>query len=397
MTDSLFPRPPGWAPPADDRQALAWLRLCRSRRVGPVTFRRLMGAYPDPAAALAALPDIARAAGPPDYAPCPEGVARAELAAGRRAGARLLALTDPAYPPLLAEIEDAPPVLWALGDPALAARPALAVVGARNASSLGLRMARLIAAECGHAGRVIVSGLARGVDRAAHEAALETGTIAVVAGGIDRITPPDNADLAREIGRCGLILTEQPPGLVPAARHYPRRNRIIAGLAAGVVVVEARARSGALITAADAARQGREVMAVPGHPLDARHAGCNGLIRDGATLVRGAEDVLQALAGAGVDAAVQGADDAPQAESPSAVSPAPSGLNDPPSARPRPGLGALDLARRVLGILDAAPVAEDRLARDLGLPANALAETVVRLEVEGRIRRETGGRIARAV
>ncbi|WP_273522855.1 DNA-processing protein DprA [Rhodosalinus sediminis] len=275
---------------------MAWLRLLRSRRVGPATFHRLMGEHGSAEAALAALPGVARAAGVEDYRPCPPGVAEAELAAGRAAGARLLLHGRPGYPAALLDLPDAPPALWALGDPGLLARPALALVGARNASSLGLRMARALARDLGAAGQVIVSGLARGVDAAAHEAALEHGTIAVMAGGVDVLYPSENAALARRIDDAGLRLSEQPMGAVPRARHFPARNRIIAGLARAVVVVEAAARSGSLITARTALDQGRDVLAVPGHPFDARAAGCNALIRDGAPLVRGAEDVLETLA-----------------------------------------------------------------------------------------------------
>jgi DNA processing protein len=255
-----------------------------------------MGEHGSAEAALAALPGVARAAGVEDYRPCPAGVAEAELAAGRAAGARLLLHGRPGYPAALLDLPDAPPALWALGDPGLLARPALALVGARNASSLGLRMARALARDLGAAGQVIVSGLARGVDAAAHEAALEHGTIAVMAGGVDVLYPSENAALARRIDDAGLRLSEQPMGAVPRARHFPARNRIIAGLARAVVVVEAAARSGSLITARTALDQGRDVLAVPGHPFDARAAGCNALIRDGAPLVRGAEDVLETLA-----------------------------------------------------------------------------------------------------
>ncbi|MCX7646152.1 MAG: DNA-processing protein DprA, partial [Rhodobacteraceae bacterium] len=293
----MFSSPPPLAPPTTEEDALRWLRLVRSPRVGPATFFRLTAEHGSVAAALDALPSIARAAGVEDYAPCPASRAAAELAAGRKAGARLLCLGDADYPPLLAEIADPPPLLWALGDTALLGRPAVAIVGARNASSLGLRMAKALARGLGEAGCVTVSGLARGVDAACHLASLETGTVAVVAGGVDVVYPPENAALARDVAARGLILSEQPMGLEPLARHFPRRNRIVAGIARAVVVVEAAAKSGSLITARLALEQGREVMAVPGHPFDARAGGCNQLIRDGAVLVRGAGDVLAALDG----------------------------------------------------------------------------------------------------
>ncbi|KGJ18754.1 hypothetical protein IX56_16580 [Paracoccus sanguinis] len=262
----------------------------RSRRVGPATYHRLMADHGSAAAALAALPEIAAAAGIEGYAPCPEGTAAAELAAGRRLGAALITLADPRYPPLLREIPDAPPALWVQGEVGVLARPLIAVVGARNASSLGLRMARGLALALSEAGIGVTAGFARGVDTAAHEASCAAGTIAVLAGGIDRIYPAENRALAERIRAAGCLISEQPPGLEPVARHFPTRNRIVSGLCAGVVVVEAAHRSGTLITARCAAEQGREVMAVPGHPLDARAGGCNALIRDGATLVRSAED-----------------------------------------------------------------------------------------------------------
>jgi len=263
--------------------------------VGPATFRRLTAEHGSARAALAALPAIARAAGVADYAPCAEAEARAELATGRAAGAFVLRADDPRYPARLRDLPDAPPVLWCLGEPALLARPMVALVGARNASSIGLRMARRLAEGLGAAGAVVVSGLARGIDAAAHAAALGSGTIAVMAGGIDTVYPPENAELAAAIAAQGLRISERPPGAEARARDFPARNRIVAGLALGVVVVEAAVRSGSLLTALDALDLGRELMAVPGHPVDPRAGGCNQLIRTGATLVRDAADVLEAL------------------------------------------------------------------------------------------------------
>jgi DNA processing protein len=291
----MFSSPPPLAPPTTEEDALRWLRLVRSPRVGPATFFRLTAEHGSVAAALDALPAIARASGVKDYVPCSSARADAELAAARRAGARLVCFGAADYPRHLAEIADPPPILWAVGDTALLRRPAVAIVGARNASSLGLRMAKALARGLGEAGCVTVSGLARGVDAACHIASIETGTVAVVAGGVDVVYPPENGPLARDIAAHGLILSEQPFGLEPQARHFPRRNRIVAGIARAVVVVEAAAKSGSLITARLALDHGREVMAVPGHPFDARAGGCNLLIRDGAVLVRGAEDVLAAL------------------------------------------------------------------------------------------------------
>lgn len=274
---------------------LTFLRLIRSRRVGPATFHRLIAEHGSAAAALDALPDIARQAGIDDYQPCPESVVLAELKAGQKSGARMIRCDAPDYPALLRDIADAPPVIWVKGNPAALGRPAVAVIGARNASSLGLRMARGLTGALADMGVVTVAGLARGIDSAVHEASLKTGTIAVMAGGIDVIYPVDNKVLAATICDRGCLVTEQPPGVEPVARHFPLRNRIISGLSHGVVVVEAAVKSGSLITARDALDQGREVMAVPGHPVDGRAGGCNQLICDGAVLVRNAEDVLEAL------------------------------------------------------------------------------------------------------
>lgn len=284
--DAPHPHP---TPREDD---LTVLRLIRSRRVGPATFHRLIAEHGSAAAALEALPGIAAAAGIKGYEPCPPGVARAELAAGARVGARLIRIGDADYPPLLATISDAPPLLWLRGRVEALHRPAVAVVGARNASSLGLRMARHLAAGLAEAGLVVAAGLARGIDTAAHQSSCARGTIAVMAGGIDVIYPAENRALADRICDSGCLLTEQPPGVEPVARHFPARNRIVSGISAAVVVIEAACRSGSLITARLAGEQGREVLAVPGHPLDARASGCNALIRDGAVLVRNAEDVL---------------------------------------------------------------------------------------------------------
>jgi DNA processing protein len=254
-------------------------------------------------------------------------------------------------------------------------------VGARNASSLGLRMARRLAETLGQAGQVVVSGLARGIDAEAHLAALSSGTVAVLAGGVDVLYPPENADLAARIAAEGCLVSEQPMGCQPQARHFPQRNRIISGLARAVVVVEAAARSGSLITARDALDQGREVLAVPGHPFDARAAGCNQLIRDGATLVRGAQDVLEAIG-------------APSQARQSEPDPAPLDLPGPaPQRRPLRDMAALHGA--ILARLGPSPLAEDQLIRDLDQPAATVTSGLVTLELEGRIQRQPGGLLAR--
>jgi DNA processing protein len=371
-----FPHPV--AIPDGEQSLIAWLRLIRSRRVGATTFFRLMAEHGSAEAALEALPKVAGAAGEPRYAPFSAEAARRELAAGRAAGARLIAQGSADYPAALAEIADPPPLLWAKGELALLKQPMVALVGARNASSLGTRMARRLAEGLGAAGFACVSGLARGVDTAAHLASLGTGTVAVLAGGIDVIYPAENAALADRIAAQGLLISEQPVGLQPQARHFPRRNRIISGLARAVVVVEAAARSGSLITARDALDQGREVLAVPGHPFDARASGCNMLIRDGATLVRGPEDVIEAL----------GAPAAP-AEPPLPLPPA--SMPPRPEKPPAEGPDLPALHAQILSRLGPSPLAEDQLIRDLAVPAQSVTPALVDLELAGKIRRQAGG------
>lgn len=369
---------PAAALPDSEAGRLDWLRLVRSRRVGPATFIRLLREHGSAGAALAALPAIAGEAGVRGYAACSRAEAEAEWAAATAAGARALLLGAPDYPAQLALIPDPPPLIWARGDAGLADRPAVALVGARNASALGQRLATRLAAELGAAGLVVVSGLARGIDAAAHRAALPTGTVAALAGGIDRIYPPENAGLAAEIAAAGLLLGELPPGYEPRPQDFPRRNRIVSGLALGVVVVEGALRSGSLITARTAADQGREIMAVPGNPLDPRAGGCNQLIRDGATLVRSAEDVLEAIAA--FFAPVRGAPD------PATPPDSAAGLV--------PGDAAED---RLLALIGPAPVAEDVLTRSLDLSPAAVSATLLDLELAGKVVRHPGGLVSRAV
>jgi len=378
MAEGPISSPTPFTPHTPEEDGSSWLRLIRSRRVGPATFHRLLADHGSVEGALAELPAIARAAGIEGYAPCPPGVVAQELAQGRAAGARLLLWGRPGYPPVLMDLPDAPPVLWALGDVALLSRPMVALVGARNASSLGLRMARRLAEGLGQAGFVVASGLARGIDAAAHEAALDLGTVAVHAGGVDVIYPEENKALAQRIAATGCRLSEQPPGLAPQARHFPQRNRIVSGLARAVVVVEAAARSGSLITARSALDQGREVMAVPGHPFDARASGCNQLIRDGALLVRGPADVVEALS-------LQG-----PVRRPSAAVAAPR-----PASPALPAVPVEGIEGRILDRLGPSPLAEDQLIRDLALPASAVTPAIVALELEGRLLRQPGGLLAR--
>ena len=379
-----YPTP--FTPPTTEDDRLSWLRLIRSRRVGTVTFWRLLDEYGSAEAALTALPEVAKAAGVQSYEPCPEAVIIKEYKAGKTAGARLICRGEPAYPEALADLPDAPPLLWVIGDLSCLNRPMVALVGARNASSLGTRMARKLAEGLGAAGITVVSGLARGIDAAAHLAALPTGTIAVMAGGVDAIYPIENLKLADEIAAKGARISEQPMGLSPVARHFPLRNRIVSGLARAVIVVEAAARSGSLITARNALDQGREVLAVPGHPLDGRAAGCNMLIRDGATLVRSAEDVLEALAPR----------DAPAATDRTAPTPRPAPPAPPQVAQiGRDWRDMAALHQQILDRLGPSPLAEDQLIRDLALPSAAVAPELVTLELEGRILRQPGGLLSR--
>ncbi|RUS63547.1 DNA-protecting protein DprA [Pseudorhodobacter sp. E13] len=388
MDSDLFdPERPATGPlPGEE---VDWLRLIRSRRVGPVTFHRLIAEHGSAAAALAALPGIAAAAGVDHYSICPMEVAQHEMSLGRVAGAKLLCWGGPDYPAALYDLPDAPPVLWALGDVSLLNRPALAMVGARNASSLGLRMATRLAETMGENGFVIVSGLARGIDAAAHKAALALGTVAVQAGGVDVIYPEENTLLAGEIAAKGCRISEQPMGLAPQARHFPLRNRLVSGLARAVVVVEAAARSGSLITARNALDQGRDVLAVPGHPFDARASGCNSLIRDGATLVRSSSDVIEAI---GTGLALHRT--ATPARPEPAVPTAPPLPGPVPARRPLHDISALH--SQILARLGPSPLAEDQLIRDLAMPPAHITPELLTLELEGKVLRQAGGLLSRA-
>ncbi|MGV6802788.1 MAG: DNA-processing protein DprA [Ruegeria sp.] len=364
-------------PPTTEEDRFSWLRLLRSRKVGPATFRRLLREHGTAQNALDALPEMARAAGIEGYETCPPCVIEAELKAAGVANARLLCLGAADFPSALATIPDTPPLLWAIGDTSLLQRSVISLVGARNCSSLGARMARSLSVGLGEQEFVIASGLARGVDTAAHLAALPTGTISIMAGGVDVIYPAENTDLAHRIAEQGLRLSEQPMGVAPQARHFPRRNRIISGIAQAVVVVEAAAKSGSLITARDALDQGREVMAVPGHPFDARAAGCNLLIRDGATLVRSVQDVIDAL---------------PPTESGLFTQSPAREINPPESTPPEQAtIKCGTLQSKVLSRLGPSPIAEDQLIRDVRTTAGEIAPVLVDLELEGRIHRQAGG------
>ena len=362
-------------PDAGDEERIAHLRLIRTPRIGPVSCAHLLSRFGTARRAIEALPDLARRGGgaPPELAPV--AVAEREMAWVAKLGARHLFRGQGLYPRLLGEVEGAPAVLIVKGRLELLERPAVAMVGARNASAAAIRFARGIAAQLSERGFAIVSGLARGIDTAAHAGSLEGGTIAVVAGGIDVVYPPENAALQQAIGEGGLLVTEQPPGIEPRARHFPARNRIIAGLGLGTLVVEAAPKSGSLITARHANEYGREVMAVPGSPLDARAQGCNLLIRDGATLIQTAADVAEAVGsiGGGVMAGGGGYRSAPVAAD------------------------ASDGDRRaVVALLGPVAVPVDELIRLTGLPPAIVQTVLLELELAARLERHAGGRVSLA-
>ena len=361
--------------PAD---AVARLRLIRTDSIGPVTYRQLLARFGDAETALRALPDLARRGGR-SLVVATIAAAETELATLERLGATMIFIGTPAYPALLASQESAPPVLSARGDTGLLERPAVAIVGARNASAAGVRMARTLATELADEDLVVVSGLARGIDAAAHQGAMVGGTIAVVAGGVDVVYPPENAALMAEIAEKGLILAEQMPGIEPQARHFPRRNRIIAGLAAGTLVVEGAPKSGSLITARIAAEAGREVMAIPGSPLDPRAQGCNLLIREGATLVQTAADIIEALSafGSGPQLGMR----FKAAETTPLYDHIPADAGD---------------AERdtIAALLSPTPVAIDELVRLSGLAPPVVATVLLDLELGGSVARHAGGRVS---
>ncbi|MDP6571916.1 MAG: DNA-processing protein DprA [Rhodospirillales bacterium] len=365
--------------PLSDADRLDWLRLIRSENVGPITFYRIMERFGSAAAALDALPALARRGGRGKAIKvCPKASAEREMAAAAAAGARMVANGEPGYPPLLSHIEDAPPLIVVRGHAHLLDMPAVAVVGARNASLNGRRLAQEIAAGLGRAGMAVVSGLARGIDARAHDGALATGTIAVLAGGIDVVYPKENAALHDAIAEQGALISETAPGTVPQARHFPRRNRLISGLALGVVVVEASRRSGSLITARLALEQGREVFAVPGSPLDPRARGPNDLIRQGATLVESAEDVKGALAG---------------------MLRRPLGERKPldfKTLSPEPpSLDELDSARAAIEkSLGPAPLLVDEIMRNVHFSPAVVSMVLLELELAGRLEHHPGNQVS---
>lgn len=361
----------------DARGRLACLRLIRSENVGPVTFRELINHCGGAEAALAALPDLSRrGGGRRTIRIFPESAAAAELEAADKAGATPVFTIEPGYPLLLAHVDVPPPLVYVRGDLRLLSRPAVAIVGSRDCSAAGQKIARMLSADLGAEGFVIASGLARGIDAAAHDAGLPTGTIAVLAGGIDIVYPPEHAGLQRRIGDVGCLVTEQPPGFEPRAKDFPRRNRIISGVSHGVIIIEAARRSGTLVTARFAGEQGREVFAVPGHPLDPRAEGTNALLKDGATLVTCAADVLAAL-GPALD---RHPPDRLELREPD-PSQSPVAPMSPP-----PLLAATD-RDRLLSALGPAPIDIDALQRTTGLPVRAVSVLLMELDLAGRIER----------
>jgi DNA processing protein len=358
-----------------DAERLDRLRLIRSDNVGPRTFQSLLRHFGNTRTALERLPELARRGGAANAGHiCTMDEAEAELAASRKIGVSLLAPGEAGYPPRLATLDDAPPLLGVRGAPDVLMRPMIAIVGSRNASGAGLKFAGTLARDLGEAGFVVISGLARGIDQAAHRATVQSGTVAVLAGGHDRIYPPEHEDLLAALLENGGAISEMPLGHVPRARDFPRRNRLISGAALGVVVVEAAHRSGSLITARMAAEQGREVFAVPGSPLDPRAAGTNDLIKQGATLVTEAADIINAVA--------------PIMERPIALG-AREGDGEPLDFE----ADASDRTR-IVNLLGPSPISLDDLIRMAGASPAAVRTVLLELELAGRLERHGGGLVS---
>lgn len=374
---------------AAEGQLLDWLQLIRSRNVGPITFYKLLENYGSAAAVLKALPDLASRGGARSYAVYDRSAAAREMKQLAKRGGRFIGAYDPRYPDGLRAIDDAPPVLAALGDVDLLSKRCVSIVGARNASINGKMLAKKMAGDLGGADYVVASGLARGIDTAVHEGSLASGTIAVLAGGVDICYPQDNQKLYDAIAKQGLLLSENPLGTQPKMQHFPRRNRIVSGLSAGVVVVEATLKSGSLITARMAGEQGREVMAVPGHPADPRASGPNALIRDGALLVRHGQDILEHLAsfsGCSSGHSFEYSGGQPRGLSDSA--------NDDMRFADRPPKKPPEItdSMRTLVIenLSYVPVSLDELLRTCELTHGALQTILLELELAGRVQRLPG-------
>lgn len=347
------------------------LRLIRTQNVGPATFAQLMDRFGTAGAAIDALPDLANRGGTRRMQICSIADAEKEMKRAARMGAKLVAIGEPGYPLRLAEIEAPPPLLYVQGRSELAQAPMIAIVGSRNGSAVGQKLARTLARDLGHADIVVASGLARGIDGAAHQAALDTGTAAMVAGGIDIVYPPEHGDLQRAIAERGLLISARPPGFRPTGRDFPRRNALISGASLAVIVVEAAERSGSLITARMAGEQGRDVFAVPGNPLDPRASGTNRLIQEGAGLVTGADEIIDALAPL-LEAYDRRATPAPQPVAPPSF-PAP--------------VAEGDSRNTVISNLGMAPVDIDELIRATGLPARDVQVILLELDLAGRLER----------
>jgi len=361
-------------------QRIAWLRIIRTDNVGPITFRQLLNRFGSAEAALEALPSLSKVAGAPGRI-FSAGEAEAELEAVEQMGARLVGLGEPDYPPLLKYISAAPPLLTVAGGDELDWSKTVGLVGARNASAAGQKMTRMLAADLGSAGYTIVSGLARGIDAAAHHATLTTGTIAALAGGLDHIYPEDNLPLARQIvEHGGALLTEMPLGWEPRARDFPRRNRLISGLSLGIVVVEAAKRSGSLITARLALEQNRDVFAVPGSPLDPRAEGANHLIQQGAHLVTSAGDIIDALATAD-----------PSRSSMLEPDWEPDFDGTEPIDTPMP---TADDRSRLVNALSVTPVPVDELLASTGLSVPAVQMLLLELDLAGQLEWSSGQLVA---
>ena len=367
------------APPRlSDRQRLAWLRLIRTPNVGPATFRDLVNRFGSAEAAIEMLPELAISGGAGRIVRIPSAnEAEAELVAAEKAGARFVGIGEAGYPPLLRNMDNPPPLIAVKGNASIFDLPPVAIVGARNASLAGIKMARMLAADLGQEGYAIVSGLARGIDAAAHRGSIDTGTVAVLAGGLDRPYPPENIDLLDEITERGAVVSEMPFGWEPRAQDFPRRNRIVAGLALGLVVVEAAVRSGSLISARLAGEMGRLVFAVPGSPLDPRAAGANGLLKDGAILVTEAADILDALSPLSGGA-------------PSRTSTA---FDEPPDFSATPPAGERD-RERLVEALGPTPVSVDELIRHTRLHPAQVFMILLELDLAGRLERHSGGAVS---
>jgi DNA processing protein len=395
----------------DDRQRLDWLRLIRSESVGPRTFRALMNRFGGAAAALDALPDLARQAGR-SVRLCTAAEAEREFVGLRKLGGRLIALGEDAYPKPLQAIDSAPPLLAVLGAAEALLQPCVALVGSRNASAAGQKFTGRLARDLGEAGFVVVSGLARGIDTAAHEASLVTGTVAVLAGGLDEIYPPQNLPLLERLLEQGAAISEMPLGWGPRGRDFPRRNRLVSGLSLGTVVVEAARKSGSLITARFANEQGRIVFAVPGSPLDPRAEGGNHLIREGATLISEAAHVIEALmplreggGGFGSGPGAWDGESGPKSEAlwdeldlPE-IEPAPQAqlpLDAAPLGGPVISASASERAR-LLALLGVAPISIDDLVRSSGQPARDVSRLLLELELDGDVSRQPGGLLSRVL